>query len=490
MDIKKVASELSIIERDVLSSLKDGKARNPAEISSESRVNIDSVRRAIGWLGEKKLADVREEKGKKYMLTSEGRRIIEKGLPETRMINALEDAKGKAPFKELMEKSMLDSREFNAALGINKKRAFVVMSGGFIGLTDVPRGDVEKQDKKLIGILEKIAGKDALSQWEMSSVKELLKRGELVTEREVVERSVSINPNGLKALEVLSKGVAERGYNIEGKVPKIYIGKKHPYIQFLLQVRRKLTELGFKEMPVPQIVQEFYNFDVLFQPQNHPARTWSDTYQLKSPQYGKLPAKKIVSAVKNAHENGGKTGSIGWRYDWSERIASRLMPAAHGTAGSAMQLVNGVEIPGKYFAVARCYRPDVVDATHLNEFNQMEGFIVDESFSFRHLLGMLGQFAIEIAGAEKVKFYPDYYPFTEPSVQLSALHPEMGWIEFGGAGIFRPEMTEPLGVKAPVLAWGLGIDRLAMFKLGISDIRHLFSNDLQWLRESKMVKVD
>jgi len=166
------------------------------------------------------------------------------------------------------------------------------------------------------------------------------------------------------------------------------------------------------------------------------------------------------------------------------------MPAAHGTAASARQLVKGVEVPGKYFSVARCYRPDVIDATHLSEFNQMEGFIVDKNFNFRHLLGMLKQFAVEIAGAEEVKFYPDYYPFTEPSVQLSAKHPQLGWIEFGGAGIFRPEMTEQLGIEGKCLAWGLGIDRLAMFKLGIKDIRNLFSSSLEWLREEPLVEVE
>ena len=149
--------------------------------------------------------------------------------------------------------------------------------------------------------------------------------------------------------------------------------------------------------------------------------------------------------------------------------------------------MNGVQVPGKYFSIARCFRPDVVDATHLSEFNQMEGFIADQYFSFPHLLGMLKQFAMEIAGATEVKFIPDYYPFTEPSVQLSALHPKLGWVELGGAGIFRPEITENLGINGTCLAWGLGVDRLAMFSLGIQDIRELFSQDLKWLRESKMV---
>ncbi|MBU1120623.1 phenylalanine--tRNA ligase subunit alpha, partial [Candidatus Micrarchaeota archaeon] len=147
-----------------------------------------------------------------------------------------------------------------------------------------------------------------------------------------------------------------------------------------------------------------------------------------------------------------------------------------------------VGLPGKYFCIARCFRPDVVDASHLIEFNQLEGFVVDESMNFRHLLGLLKGFAEEITGAKKVEFIPDYYPFTEPSVQLNALHPEMGWIEFGGAGIFRPEITENLGIKGRALAWGIGADRLAMFKLGIKDVRELFTTNIDWLRKQKMVE--
>ncbi|MDI6654604.1 MAG: phenylalanine--tRNA ligase subunit alpha, partial [Candidatus Hydrothermarchaeota archaeon] len=134
-----------------------------------------------------------------------------------------------------------------------------------------------------------------------------------------------------------------------------------------------------------------------------------------------------------------------------------------------------------------CYRPDILDAMHLIEFNQVEGIVADESLTLTNLLGVLEIFAKEVAGAKKIKFLPDYYPFTEPSVQLSAKHPEMGWIEFGGSGIFREELTKPLGIDVPVIAWGIGIDRLAMFKLGIDDIRYLFSQDLKWLRETKMV---
>jgi len=338
----------------------------------------------------------------------------------------------------------------------------------------------------LLSLAEKNSLKNSLNEEQLNLLEELIKRNLVLIERKK-QKSFVISSNGLKVLDYLKEFGSKREFNIEEEVPELLIGKKQPYIQFLQLIRRKLTELGFKEMYAPLIVQEFYNFDVLFQPQNHPARSWSDTYQLLRPKEGLLPDKKKVEAIKAAHETGGISASSGWQYSWLESIAKRLMPTAHGTAHSARQLVKGVELPGKYFAIARCFRPDVMDATHLIEFNQTEGFIVDESLNFRHLLGMLKQFAIEIAGAKKVKFYPDYYPFTEPSVQLSAKHEKIGWIELGGAGMFRPEMLENLGIKGQAIAWGLGVDRLAMFKLGIKDIRSLFSQDLEWLRNTALV---
>ena len=241
-------------------------------------------------------------------------------------------------------------------------------------------------------------------------------------------------------------------------------------------------------MDAPLITQEFYNFDLLFQPQNHPARTWSDTYQLKRPTHGRLPDRKIVEAVRAAHENGGKSGSKGWGYHWSEEIAKKVMPASHCTAHDARQWVKGTETPGKYFALNRVYRPDVLDAKHLVEFNQLDGFIVGKGLNFRHLLGILKDFAVELAGAKEVRFIPDYYPFTEPSVQLSCEHPKLGWMEFAGAGLSRPEVLENLGIREPMLMWGMGLDRLFMLKMGINDIRHLFSDDLKWLRDAPLVR--
>jgi len=139
-------------------------------------------------------------------------------------------------------------------------------------------------------------------------------------------------------------------------------------------------------------------------------------------------------------------------------------------------------VPGKYFAIARCFRYEQVDATHLSDFYQIEGIVLGEEINFRHLLGLLELFAEEVAQAKEVRFTPAYFPFTEPSVELHINHPKVGWMELGGAGLFRPEVTLPLGVEVPVIAWGLGIDRMAMNALGINDIRRLFAPDLDFMR--------
>jgi phenylalanyl-tRNA synthetase alpha chain len=471
--------ELSEIERRLLLVLlKESISLEDASVASG--IPMDSVRRACAWLNEKGFAVLSEKEFDKFVLTPAGEKALSSGMPENILLESLSRLGGKASFADLERASQLSKQEFMAALGINKRRAFVVISSGVIEETGVAKEQESFSEQNFLRDI--VDGKNVPSEF----LFELQRRG-LVEKKLVVERKIKISSDGEKAVALLSSEKVSRVFDVSAPVPKIFSGKKSPYIQFLNQIRSKLVALGFKEMDTKLIVTEFFNFDVLYQPQNHSARTWTDTYQLKFPKRGSLPEKKIVDAVKSAHENGGKSGSKGWGYSWSGDVASKLMPSAHGTAHSARQLVAGIDVPRKYFAIARCFRPDVLDATHLIEFNQLEGFIVGEQLNFKHLLGMLKDFAVNIAGAEKVKFFPDYYPFTEPSVQLSAKHPEMGWIEFAGAGMFRPEMLDNLGIKGEAIAWGMGIDRLAMFKLGIKDIRYLFSDDLNYLRNAKGV---
>jgi phenylalanyl-tRNA synthetase alpha chain len=202
---------------------------------------------------------------------------------------------------------------------------------------------------------------------------------------------------------------------------------------------------------------------------------------VKEPTHAARIEEPYLSQVAAAHEHGWKTGSKGWRYGFDREFTRRLILRSQGTVLSAKQLPRA-KVPGKYFGCVRCFRYDQVDATHRPEFYQTEGIVLGEEVNLRTLLGLLTMFAREVAGASEVKFVPGYFPFTEPSVEAHIRHPELGWFELGGSGIFRPEVTLPLGVTVPVAAWGLGIDRMAMTSLGINDIRELFSPNIENVR--------
>lgn len=280
-----------------------------------------------------------------------------------------------------------------------------------------------------------------------------------------------------------------RAYNIEGSFPRIVVGKKNPYRMFLDFVKRKLIALGFEEMRGPLVESEFWNMDALYMPQFHPARAIHDAYYVKTPTHCKELPEPNYSNVADTHTFGGNTDSKGWRYQFDKERTKCLVLRSQGTALSVRQLANIPKIPGKYFAIARCFRYDSIDSTHAPDFFQVEGIVLGEEINFKHLLGLLKLFALEIAKSKELKFAPDYFPFTEPSVEVSMKHPDLGWIELGGAGIFRPEVTKPHGIDVPVIAWGLGLDRMAMVALNIQDIRDLFSVDLDVVR-TKRVKAD
>ena len=288
--------------------------------------------------------------------------------------------------------------------------------------------------------------------------------------------------------QLLSSGDWKRGtfraYNIAIPPARIIPGRTNPYVQFLESVKDKLSSLGFQEFDGPLVETEFWNGDALFMPQFHAARDIHDVYRIKNPTHAKSIEEPYLSNVKRIHENGGDSGSRGWNYRFDTEFTRRLILRSQGTVLSAHRL-HKAEIPGKYFGIVRCFRYDKVDATHLSDFYQTEGIVLGNDVNLKTLLGFLKMFATEIAGATDVKYVPGYFPFTEPSIEVHIKHPVLGWFELGGSGIFRPEVTKAMGVDVPVLAWGIGIDRMALMALGLNDLRELFSDDIEQVRLRK-----
>ncbi|MCX6694425.1 MAG: phenylalanine--tRNA ligase subunit alpha [Methanomicrobiales archaeon] len=270
-----------------------------------------------------------------------------------------------------------------------------------------------------------------------------------------------------------------RRYSI-GTLPKrVFPGKLHPYQRLIEEMRQILLEMGFEEIQGDLVQSAFWNFDALFQPQDHPAREMQDTFYLN--EHSSLP--EGYERVRAMHEHGGETSSTGWGGSWSPDKARECVLRTHTTCLSIQHLAAHPNPPVKAFCISRVYRREAIDPTHLPEFEQLEGIVMDEGVHFGNLLGYLREFYGRM-GFSGVRFRPGYFPYTEPSVEPEVYVEGLGWIEMGGAGIFREEVTAPWGIRHPVLAWGLGVSRIGMLRLGLRDLRHLYRSDLALLRDT------
>lgn len=498
---KDIVKELHPLEKKVLLAFKQKEILTLAESIKLTQLSSAQFRSAIEPLLDKQILAIPPDVKLLHTvsLTELGKEYAENGTLETQIVSILKQ-KGKIHIKEL------NIPDAGSAIGFLKKENIIEVKKGILELKSdatkvetiqtlinkVSKGDVIKEnlspeEQKFVALLYRKRGEEKgvfrIIQERINVEYQITDYGKRILDSlETREEISQLSPELLK--DESWRGKEFREYNIEKLIPKkVVIGNFHPYMEFLSNVRERLTQLGFCEVTGEIVETEFWNLDALFMPQFHSAREIHGIYFVKSPKYGADIEQGILEQVARTHENGGATGSKGWRYKFDKEQAKRLILRSHGTVLSVRTLALHPEPPGKYFAIARCFRPDAVDSTHAPDFFQIEGIVVSENINFRSLLGLLKLFATEIARAKEIKFTPGYFPFTEPSVELHAKHPELGWVELGGAGIFRQEVTLPLGVKVPVIAWGLGLDRMAMMSIGIQDIRDLFSRDLEFLRK-------
>ena len=262
-------------------------------------------------------------------------------------------------------------------------------------------------------------------------------------------------------------------------------GRLHPLLKVRAEFRKVLMQMGFEEMPTARFVESsFWNFDVLFQPQAHPARDAHDTFFLTKPAKTLSLPEDYLAKVADTHETGGDTGSWGYRYKWKREEATKNLLRTHTTAISSQMLyklgqdvaAGGPFTPKKYFSIDRVFRNETMDATHLAEFHQVEGLVADRNLGLQDLIGVIHTFFSKI-GFRELRFKPAFNPYTEPSMEIFGFHPDLNvWTEIGNSGIFRPEMLQPMGLPEDVrvIAWGLSLERPTMIKYRISNIRDLF----------------
>ncbi len=464
-----------------------------------------AVMRAALVLKAKELARIHEKQRGQIALTEEGRYHAKEGLPERRLLQAVTEMGDETPIEEAAQEAGLEGRVLTVALGWLRRKGWATVEKNKLKILKAPR---TASDQKLLKLLYE-KGMQSMEDLppEMQDTVSTLKTRNLVEieretlrELELTEAGWELVEKGIDLVKEVSQLTPElirtgewrdaklRRFNVTAPGPATYPGKIHPLQQIIQRVKEAFLEMGFTEIRGPIVETAFWNFDALFQPQDHPAREMMDTFYMQEPKVGDLPEKKIVEAVAKTHEDGWITGSRGWEYSWSNKEASRLILRTHTTATTIRYLAEHKEPPVKVFSVDRVYRNERVDYKHTPEFHQIEGIVMDEKVTLRDLMGTLEEFYLKL-GLEKVQFWPGYFPYTEPSVQATAYVPELdSWIELCGMGIFRPEVLEPLGIKYPVLAWGGGLERLAMLKLDLDDIRFLYKNDLGWIRGTPLCR--
>jgi len=442
--------------------------------------------------------------------------VKKNGLPERQLVTYLiENSFDEISLDEFQSLMDMERSFFFIGLTNAKKNRWLMQSTAtetptiYLKNKDVPLSDLEKlvENFKDGDIIEENLPPELKNQ-----VSELLKR-KLATKKSYTDRTISLTKQGksidLTSISIIGEEIAKlttemlsdgswrefihklKTFEVQYAGPRIYAGKLHPMTILINKAREVFLSMGFTEIKGPIIESAFYNFDALFQPQDHPAREMHDTFYLRQPNKAKLPSKKLINATKSTHENGGAAKSLGWGGKWSPEIAKKVLLRTHTTATTIRRLSkiaeNNEQLPVKVFCIDRVFRNESVDATHLAEFQQVEGIVVGENLTLAHLKGYLTEFYKKM-GFEKLIMHPDFFPYTEPSLGVTVYAESLGkWHEMGGSGIFRPEVTYPLGIKEPirVLAWGMGFERLAMLTLQRDDIRDLYRSPIKWLKESQ-----
>lgn len=503
MDIKQVARGLHPLERKVVPHLK--KEGTLSELAASASMLEVEAMRALQWLEGKECVKITSTEREFVVITDLGKQAQQKGLPEEHALDALKK-KGELLVSDI-PKILQDKGAVGAVVGALKKIGipFVTDKNGRPAFKWV-NIKIKSPEREGLDSAQKNKWKIAVAKGKV-----LLKRkGYAYLSKEKV-KTYKLTSLGLKLQNVkeLAKEYEERlthemlksgswkekefrPYNVTINVPALAGGARHPVTQAIEYIKRIWLDLGFMEMEGNHMQSAFWDLDALFVPQDHPAREMQDTFYLLTADgkaaYDSKIDPVVFKEVKAAHENGGETGSLGWRYEFSKEETEKMLLRTHTTVLSAQTLdkiKKGELKPGKYFSVNTVYRNEALDWKHLFEFHQVEGIVVGENLHLGHLKGYLREFFSKM-GFSDVRIRPASFPYTSPSAEIDVFDPKKnGWIELGGSGIFRPEVTTVLtgNKELVVLAWGLGLERIIKDYYQLTDIRDLYNNDFEKLKK-------
>lgn len=498
-------SNLHKIEKKIILTLVKHNKMDIEKLATITNLTLDNVRRGIEWLKYKGIVLVSIQKESTIQLISKAPELTSLddkspvidhlSLPERRIIHEIKKTGQKSTkIGKLAKLCQMSNIEFSVGIQNAVRNGWLIKESDSLKITNSSeRLSLEETLLEKISKLKKIKLSE-LSNKELLGFNLLKKRPGYV--KETIEKSfvISLTNEGKKIAssissedeneigtitsEILNTGKwkNERFAEIDVTSPvRTYsIGRTHPLTEVINEIREIFVSMGFSEIEGSTIQSCFWNFDVLFTPQDHPARDMQDTFYLSN-----LTVEDIDPIISNKVSNFHKTE---WNYDWNLEKSKKTVLRTHTTPVTIKYLSENKLNYGRIFSIGRVFRNEKMSYKHLMEFHQIEGIVIGETINLRDLMGLQKQFYSKL-GLDKVKFWPTYFPYTEPSLQSMVYIDKLGkWVELFGMGMFRPEVTQSVGIFNNVLAWGGGLERIAMIRYGLSDVRELYDNKLSWLR--------
>ena len=480
-------------------------------LSDASRTwNLPDLLEATGWsdqvhiagagtgLAEAGLLEISESIASTVSLGPEGEKAAKEGLLESRIWDWMQDAPASERTMQGLFSAGFERHEAGPGVGLLKAMGVRVEAGAFVcddedsvatkiasrtsfieSLAESPK-DSESLDSALV---DHFGGrKNLIATEELTARTWILTKTGAATDAATLEEVTQIGQLTPELLQGDSwRGAEFKPFDVNAPAPIPAGGRPHPMQALIERIRSVFLEMGFSEIEGDYVQSAGWNMDALFIPQSHPARTMQDTFYLAEPASVEV-APEMLDLWASVHEHGHDTGSKGWGGIFDKIEAQKGLLRTHTTVNTIRHIAENPNEPCRVFGIGRVFRQETLDRTHLPEFHQIEGIIHEPDANLPMLISTLKTFYAKM-GYPDVRVRPAYFPYTEPSVEVE-VYWRGEWLELGGSGIFRPEVTEPLGTEWPVCAWGMGLERLAMLVLGLDDIRELYQPDLE--RLSKM----
>jgi phenylalanyl-tRNA synthetase alpha chain len=477
------------IERALLKALSTTEASSIEKLAQATGLDMDQVRRGVEWLKFKKMVAVSETGTTMISLTESGTRGSESGLPERRLVNAI--SSGMTTIGEIVAGGGLRKEEANAAIAAAKRNGWIQFGQG--GKLTVAKSEESQEERLLKKLRVGPTELSSLEEEEKAAYSLLAKRPDYIQQKETKDIRITLTESGRTASKSTEAENLERKLtpsmitsgswrdaklaplDVSAAAPSVFPGRRHPLVDIVDEIKEIFVGLGFSEIDGPMVQSGFWNFDALYIPQDHPAREMQDTFYVKGQAADMQATEDQKAKVAKVHKKG-------WGSDWDMEEARRAVLRTHTTPVTLRHLASAKPESGRFFSVGRVFRNEKPSYKHLVEFHQVEGVATAKGLSLRDLMGLQREFYTRM-GIKKIKFWPTFFPYTEPSLQSMVYNEKLQkWVELFGMGIFRPEVTTQLGIKYPVLAWGGGIERIAMLRYSLDDVRELFSSRLAWLR--------